>query len=195
MRKEVFYRPDGAQRIQRMINGRGVLKHHYQYDGSRFFYYNIQTKQHESMSKEEMLKLGIDLPLRVQNFLLDIKETKRSMTPQEERDILLLCSLSIYCWNGNPKGKLPTMHIEDYINEFYVQMVKYLTCDGTSRWNPVKMKYPYFVHWIRKHTLNKIFRDLKKEAKIREETSFLNESQLSNISKEDFDYQYRIKHK
>lgn len=191
-KNEVFYRPGGSDRIKRMIKGRGVLKYSFIGDGKTFYYWDLMSKKRIAISEEEMLKYGIELPAKCQDFLLEIKRTKRPMTFEEQKDVLLLCSLSIYCWNGNPKGLLPNLPLEEYVQEFYIQMIKYLTFDGASRWNRDKAKYPMFVRWLRLHTLNAINARFDKEAYIRDRTDRLVEAE--SLTKEDVDYAYRLKH-
>lgn len=56
----------------------------------------------------------------------EIIEADRSMTGSEQRDIVLLCDLSMQIWGGSPNGRLPDVHIEDYFTTYYMNMVKYL---------------------------------------------------------------------
>lgn len=137
------------------------IKRKFKHDGD-FTYFDRNTMRQERISKAELARIGIDLPNRCQKFMLEISEKPRAMTRNETRDILLLLSLSIGPWNGGPKGKFTTVSVEEYANVFYLMMVKALTTNTKSRWDPSRAKWAAYVKWVRLWTCNEIAKTISK---------------------------------
>lgn len=155
-----------------IIHGR---RHWKKYDGSTYYFYSMATHKRESISKEELWELGKTLPLKVKASLRKIELFKVPMTPQEQFDALTLCSISIYCLNGAPKMDMPGISMEDYSNDFYIEMVKYL-----KNWDPEKGPWGCLVKYVRLHTIRaslKRWNSPKNETRAREKVlkSGLNE--------------------
>lgn len=138
--------------MKSIIRGRRKFK----YDGSTFFYYNIQNRREEHLTREQLFELGRTLPERVKKVLHRIDLFKVPMTEDEQRDAMLLCSISISCWRGGPNMSIKGVSMEDYTNDFYIQMVKLL-----NSWNPEKGPWPSYVKWVRLKTLAEVFKRLK----------------------------------
>ena len=125
-----------------------------------FSYFDCRTMKEEEITKDELAKVGNEVPLRCMKFMREIAADPRPMTPDETSDILLLLSLSTGPWRGGPLGKLPTIHIEEYRNVFYLKMVRALTIDKKSAWNPNRARWAAFVPFIRLQTINEITRSI-----------------------------------
>lgn len=121
-------------------------------------YWDIETKKHVKLSLDEINKIGTELPVECQAILDDVKKTKRSITRTEQSKLLQLCSMSLSIWKGNPQGKLEYTSMEEYKNEFYIQMVKFLTAEGKSKWNPERSRWAAYVKWIRLSTVDAIIK-------------------------------------
>lgn len=128
---------------------RGKTKRHY--DGSIYHYFSLITKREETLTKEELFSLSETLPKKCQKILNKISLFKIPMTAEEQKDMLLLCSLSIYCWNGGPKCNLPGISMEDYTNDFYIEMVQMLTRSFKRERGP----WANFVKYVRLKTIAK----------------------------------------
>lgn len=118
------------------------------YDGSTYYFYSMATRKREQISKEELWELGATLPIKVKETVRKIDLFKVPMTPQEQYEALTLCSISLYCFNGLPKQNIMGVSMEDYSNDFYIEMVKTL-----RTWNPEKGPWVPYVKYIRLHTL------------------------------------------
>lgn len=123
------------------------------YDGRTYTYFDIQTRSEKSLSRDELYELGRTLPEKVKKVFRKIDLFKVPMTEQEQRDALLLCSLSISCWKGYPRISIKGVSIEDYYNDFYIQMV------GCMRtWDPSKGPWPSYVKWVRLKAIDALFK-------------------------------------
>lgn len=118
------------------------------YDGSTYYYFSMATRKRETISKESLWELSQTLPVKVKETIRKIDLFKVPMTPQEQTEALTLCSLSLYCFNGLPKMDLMGISMEDYSNDFYIEMVKTL-----RKWNPEKGPWVPYVKYVRLHTL------------------------------------------
>lgn len=123
-------------------------------DGKTFRYFDLESGR-QLKTNLEYLKEQINiLPLECQNILLKNKETKLPLTRHEQSSILKLCSLSISIWGGSPKGSMPCSSMEEYSSEFYIQLVRHLTYEGKSKWDPKRSKWCSYVKFIRLSTLD-----------------------------------------
>lgn len=129
-----------------------------QMDHKTYHYWDIETRSKATIMIDELQKMSCELPTKCQNILEEINITKRNLRSDEQSALMKLCSLSIGCWNGSPKGKLAYITMADYQAEFYIQMVKFLTSHGKSRFDPSRAKWPAFVKWIRLSTMSTIAR-------------------------------------
>lgn len=128
-----------------IIHGRRAWK---KYDGNTYHYFSMVTRRRETISKEDLWELAKTLPVKVKASMRKIELFKVPLTPQEQNDALLLCSISLYCLNGTPKCDLPGISMEDYSNDFYIEMVKSL-----KTWDPEKGPWGFYVKYVRLHTL------------------------------------------
>lgn len=92
------------------------------YKLGEFKVYDHYTKSYTTYTLDELKHFSSTLPMECK----DIVERGESMTPSEQRKILLLADLSMQVWGGGPNKKLPWVHIDDYYNEFFIHMVRYL---------------------------------------------------------------------
>lgn len=118
------------------------------YDGSTYYYFSMATRKRETISRADLEELGRALPVKVKETMRKIELFKVPMTPQEQLDALTLCSVSIYCFKGGPNMDMPGISMEDYSNEFYIEMVKAL-----KTWNPNKGPWVFYVRYVRLHTI------------------------------------------
>lgn len=114
-------------------------------------YFDIMTRSFASVTKAELYELAITLPVRVKSIFRKIELFKVPMTREEERDALTLCSISIGCLKGSPRMDIDGVSMDDYTNDFYMQMVKCL-----KSWNPEKGPWPNYVKWVRLKTIRAI---------------------------------------
>ena len=105
-------------------------------------------KEH-TIEIEELKALAETLPVKCQSIVRKINLFHVPMTPEEQEQMLLLCSLSIYCWNGGPKCSLPGISMEDYTNDFYIEMSGVLL----RSWNAEKGPWPAYVKFVRLKTI------------------------------------------
>lgn len=142
----------------------GRIKRHY--DGLTYYYYDIATRQQKTLSRDELFEIGRTLPVKVKRVLRKIDLFRVPMTPEEQKDAMLLCSLSISVWKGWPRMSIDGVSMDDYTNDFYMQMVKKL-----KSWNPEKGAWPSYVKWVRLDTLKEVFKRVditkKKMAEVR----------------------------
>ena len=87
-----------------------------------FKVFDHYTKSYNTYTLDELKHFSATLPMECK----DIVEHGNAMTSSEQRKILLLADLSMQVWGGGPNKKLPWVHIDDYYNEFFIQMVIYL---------------------------------------------------------------------
>jgi len=137
-----------------IIHGRRQWR---KYDGSTYYFWSMATHKRETLSRDELWEMGKTLPIKVKDTMRKIELFKVPMTPQEQFDALTLCSISIYCFNGAPKMDMPGISMEDYSNEFYIEMVKYL-----KKWNPERGPWGCLVKFVRLHTIRSVSRRWEK---------------------------------
>lgn len=133
-------------------------------NGSTYYYYSMATRKRESIPREQLFELGKTLPVKVKQTFRKIDLFKVPMTPQEQYDAQLLCSLSIYCWKGAPNRSMPGISMEDYTNEFYIEMVR-----AMKNWDPEKGPWGAYVKFVRLSTIRQVFKrweTIKKEAEV-----------------------------
>lgn len=87
-----------------------------------FKVFDHYTKSYKTYTLDELKQFSSTMPMECK----DIVEHGNAMTSSEQRKILLLADLSMQVWGGGPNKKLPWVHIDDYYNEFFIQMVGYL---------------------------------------------------------------------
>lgn len=135
-------------------------------DHNVYRYFDIPTRQDKYIKKEDLYELGASLPLKVKKALRKIELFKVPMTQSEESDALTLCSISIGCFKGSPRMNIDGVSMDDYTNEFYINMVKCL-----KSWAPEKGPWPCYVKWVRLKTVSSILKrvcdDRKGEAEAR----------------------------
>lgn len=131
-----------------IIRGRKKRK----FNGHTFWYYSIVGHKERTIEKDELYRLGSELPPRCKQIVRKVDLFHVSMTKEEQDDMSLLCSLSIYCWNGGPRMNIPGISMEDYTNDFYIHMTGYL-----RSWNPEKGPWPSYVKFVRLKTLRYLF--------------------------------------
>lgn len=129
-----------------IIRGRKKRK----FDGKTFYYYSLVERKERTIDREELERLSRELPLKCQKLVRKIDLFKVPMTAKEEEEMLLLCSLSIYCWNGGPRCNLPGISMEDYTHDFYIEMSGVLL----RSWNAEKGPWPPYVKWVRLKTID-----------------------------------------
>lgn len=149
-------------------------------DHQNYRYFDISTRQDRHIPKDDLYELGRTLPLKVKKTLRKIELFKVPMTAQEESDALTLCSISIGCFKGSPRMNIDGVSMDDYTNEFYINMVKCL-----NSWDPSKGPWPCYVKWVRLKTVTSILKrvceDRKREAEARRS------GLLNNLPDMDFD--------
>jgi len=151
---------------------RGRRRH--KMDGSRYYYYDFATRERKSIPKEELFEIGKTLPVKVKQTVRKIDLFKVPMTPQEQQEATLLCCLSIYCWKGGPNMNMPGISMEDYTNEFYIEMVR-----AMKNWNPEKGPWGNYVRFVRLSTVRQVFKrweSIKREAEVRNYRNIENSS-------------------
>lgn len=84
--------------------------------------FNHYTHSYDIYTLDDLKLASATLPLECK----DIIEHGNAMTAAEQRKILQLADLSMQVWGGGPNHKLPWVHMDDYFNEFFIQMVRYL---------------------------------------------------------------------
>ena len=129
-----------------IIRGRRKRK----FNGHTYYYYSLTDREERTIEREELDKLSRELPVRCQKLVRRADVFKVPMTPKEQEDMLLLCSLSIYCWNGGPRCNLPGISMEDYTNDFYIEMSGVLL----RSWNAEKGPWPAYVKFVRLKTID-----------------------------------------
>ena len=156
---------------------KGIVRgrHYRKMDGSTYYYYNFATRQRESLPREELFELGKTLPIKVKQTLRKIDLFKVPMTPQEQQEASLLCSLSLYCWKGGPNMNMPGISMEDYTNEFYIEMVR-----AMKTWNPENGPWGAYVRFVRKATIRQVF---KRWETIKKETEVINYRNIEKASR------------
>ena len=122
-------------------------------DGNTFRYYDIAKKKEMKISREELYSPANTLPIRCKSIISKVTLFKVPMTEQEQKDMTLLCQLSIYCWKGSPRCDMPGISMEDYTTDFYIEM-----CGCLHSWNPEKGPWVAYVKWVRLKTLKNTFR-------------------------------------
>ena len=145
---------------------KGIVRgrHYRKMDGTTYYFYNFATKQRESIPREKLYELGKTLPIKVKKTLRKVDLFKVPMTPQEQNDAMYLCSLSLYCWKGGPNMNMPGISMEDYTNEFYIEMVR-----AMKNWDPEKGPWGNYVKFVRLSTIRQVFKrweTVKKEAEV-----------------------------
>lgn len=128
-------------------------------DGSKFTpegiynYYDIESKTKKTLTKAELEEYSKWLPHKCKEICLKVKYTKCSMTAEEASYLMLLCSLSIYCWGGYPKTTLIGISAADYATDFYIQMVHQLSIETKSGWSPERSRWANYVKFVRMKTM------------------------------------------
>lgn len=85
--------------------------------------YNHYTHSYDIYTLDDLKLASSTLPM----FCKDVLEADRALTSIEQRKLIQLADLSMQVWGGGPNKKLPWVHIDDYFNEFYITVCKYLT--------------------------------------------------------------------
>lgn len=151
-------------------------------DGSTYYYYNFATRERESIPRETLFELGKTLPVKVKQTLRKVSLFNVPMTDEEQKDAMMLCSLSIYCWKGGPNMNMPGISMEDYTNEFYIEMVR-----AMKSWDPEKGPWGAYVRFVRKSTVRQVFKrweSIKKDAEVRNYHNIENSSRRTGGIKE-----------
>lgn len=128
-----------------IIKGRKKRK----FNGHTFYYFSIVGRKEHTIEIEELKALSETLPVECQKIVRKINLFHVPMMPEEQEKMLLLCSLSIYCWNGGPKCSLPGISMEDYTNDFYIEMSGALL----RSWDSSKGPWPAYVKFVRLKTV------------------------------------------
>lgn len=150
------------------------------YDGTTYYYFDIQTKREVCISRETLYELGRTLPEKVKKIIHRIGLFKIPMTEDEQRDVLTLCSISISIWKGGPRISIDGASMEDYTNDFYMVMVQQL-----EKWKPEKGPWPCYVKWVRLKTLENIFKRIKTTEKKMAEVQNFHHLNGENVRKID----------
>lgn len=137
-------------------------KHYFKGDGKTYKYVDLESNRRKTIDVSELSVLVNSLPVECQQILLKNKEERVPLTMEEQKKLLFLCSLSIYVWKGSPRAKLPCTSMKEYEAEFYMQMVKFLTRDGKSRYNPKRACWISYVRFIRCATMEAIAKQWNK---------------------------------
>lgn len=143
-------RCDKAGRVFYHGNGK---RHFFDADTKTYFYYDMEARKKQSIKLEDLKALSNTLPAECQEILLTNKVKMGPISMEDQSKLLKLCSISISCWHGAPGGKLKYNSMAEYSAEFYIQMVKFLTRNGKSRWTHERSKWPNFVKFIRLATI------------------------------------------
>lgn len=134
-------------------------------DGNNYRYYSIAEKKEHTISKDELMELSSTLPIKCKNIVEKLSMFKVPMTNDEQKDMTLLCQLSIYCWKGSPRCDMPGISMEDYTNDFYIEM-----CGCLKSWNPEKGPWVAYVKWVRLKALKNSFKRwevIKRDVEVR----------------------------
>lgn len=121
--------------------------------------YNHYTHSYDIYTLADLKLASATLPLECK----DILETDRPLTAIEQRKLIQLADLSMQVWGGGPNKKLPWVHMDDYFNEFYITLCKYLSTfrrDMPGAWVS-RCKYIGF------DTVNVYFREVNKALKMK----------------------------
>jgi hypothetical protein len=129
------------------------MKPRKKYDGSTYYYFSMATRKRETISRADLEELGRTLPVKVKETMRKIELFKVPMTPQEQLDALTLCSVSLYCFKGGPNMDMPGISMEDYSNEFYIEMVKML-----KSWDQKRGPWVFYVRYVRLHTIRAVMK-------------------------------------
>lgn len=117
-------------------------------------YYDIESNTKKTLTLQELQDYSNWLPHRCKEICVDVKHTKRPLTSEESSMLLLLCSLSLYCWGGYPKKPLIGISSSDYATDFYIQMVHQLSIETKSGWSPERGgRWASYVKWVRLKTM------------------------------------------
>jgi len=84
--------------------------------------FNHYTHSYDIYTLDDLKLASSTLPLECK----DIIEHGNPMTPTEQKKMIQLADLSMQVWGGGPNHKLPWVHIDDYYNEFFIQLCRYL---------------------------------------------------------------------
>lgn len=133
---------------------RGHIKR--KYDGTTYYYWDIQTKREVCISRDTLYEIGRTLPEKVKKTIHKISLFKVPMTEEEQRDVLTLCSISISIWKGSPRISIEGVSMEDYTNDFYICMVNLL-----EKWDPKKGPWPCYVRYVRLKAMAMMYSRLK----------------------------------
>lgn len=132
-----------------IVRGRKKRK----FNGHTFYYWSIIGHHETTIEIDELKAIGESLPVECQKILRKIDLFHVPMTPEEQAKMLHLCSLSLYCWRGGPMCNLPGISMEDYTNEFYIEM-----CSTLRSWKSDKAPWPAYVKYVRLHTLRSVLK-------------------------------------
>lgn len=158
---------------------RGRIKR--KYDGTAYYYWDIATKSEVCISRDTLYELGRTLPEKVKKIIHRIALFKVPMTPEEQRDVLTLCSISISIWKGSPRISIDGVSMEDYTNDFYICMVHLL-----EKWDPEKGPWPNYVRFVRLKAMSMLYSRVKAtEKKMAEVRNF---HHLNGETVKDVDY-------
>jgi len=125
------------------------------FDGKNYRYYDIEEKCMKNVTVDELAEYSSWLPQECKRICKKVKLMHITMSEKEQHNMLLLCSLSIYCWGGSPKCNMVGISMEDYANDFYIQMVHALSLETKSGWDPERSRWPKYVKWVRLKTIPK----------------------------------------
>ena len=139
-----------------------VQNRYFKGDGKNFRYFDLESGKQLKASLEYLKEQINFLPLECQNILLKNKETRLPLTREEQSRLLKLCSLSISVWGGSPKGSMPCASMGEYSAEFYIQLVRHLTYEGKSKWDPNRAKWCSYVKFIRLSTIDALAKQWEK---------------------------------
>lgn len=137
-------------RKKRWWNGK---KNNFVRDNKNYRYFDLETKKYMSITKEEMNVAAVELPRKCAEFLPRMAAEHRCAYPTEQHILLKLCSLSLSLWKGDPQGKIPYVHIEEYQAQFYINFVHSFLRKGKSRFDPERANWCRYVKWIRLDTV------------------------------------------
>jgi hypothetical protein len=139
-----------------------VQNRYFKGDGKNFRYFDIESGRQLKASMEYLKEQINALPLKCQQILVKNKEKRIPLTNEEQSALLKLCSLSISIWGGGPKGVMPCSSMSEYASEFYIQLVRYLTFENKSKWEPGRSKWCSYVKFIRLSTIDALAKQWEK---------------------------------
>ena len=162
-------------------SARSGRKLRFKANGHTYHFYNLYTGQQEEVEIELLKEIALPLELRCRKLVMELQKSPRNLLPDEERDMLLLCSFSIYIFGGLPKEKLPYVDMSEYAAEYYIQMVKAL-----PKWNPERASWKTYNRFVKLPTISVLAKQHKCE-KMLAEALEMNDEVDCNVDRESSD--------